>query len=171
MQAKLAPLTPHPLPRDRHNGPASWQGGNALGQATFLPPFLLLLGEIKICVHQIFCRKFHSEWFLYKLFFDKIRIFLQRSALKLTYFPIPMHYNISKIAIFETLDPLLGKIELCILEVFDKISTLQQRSALKWTYFPIPTHYNISKLTIIGTLLPLLGEDRVMCCGSFLWEI
>ncbi len=39
--AKLTPLTPHPLARDRHNGPASRQKGKRFGQATFLLPFLL----------------------------------------------------------------------------------------------------------------------------------
>ncbi len=39
MHAKLAPLTPHPLARDRHYRSASGQRGNALGQATFLPHF------------------------------------------------------------------------------------------------------------------------------------
>ncbi len=41
--AKLAPLTPHPLARDRHKGPALEQRGNASGQATFLPPISPLL--------------------------------------------------------------------------------------------------------------------------------
>ncbi len=37
--AKLAPLTPHPLTRDRHNGPTSWQGGTLWGRQPFCPHF------------------------------------------------------------------------------------------------------------------------------------
>ncbi len=52
--AKLAPLTPHPLARDRHYGPASGQRGNAFGQAIFLPPFLL-------CYSSVWTVRLHSS--------------------------------------------------------------------------------------------------------------
>ncbi len=55
--AKLAPLTPHPLAWDRHYGPALRQRGDALGQATFLPPFLL-------CYSSVWTVRLHSPFIL-----------------------------------------------------------------------------------------------------------
>ncbi len=43
MHAKLAPLTPHPLARDRHNGPASRQRGESFGAGNLSAPISLLL--------------------------------------------------------------------------------------------------------------------------------
>ncbi len=38
-------------------------------------PLAPLLGEIQLCVHWVFCRKFNSEQLLYEAFFYIIRIF------------------------------------------------------------------------------------------------
>ncbi len=41
--AKLAPLTPHPLARDRHYGPVSGQRGERFGAGNLSAPISLLL--------------------------------------------------------------------------------------------------------------------------------
>ncbi len=45
---KLAPQTLYSLAQDRLIGPVSEQGGNALRQPTFLPPFLLCYWSLRM---------------------------------------------------------------------------------------------------------------------------
>ncbi len=66
-----------------------------------------LLGKIQICVHEFFVgnlilNNFYLKHFWYNCYF------LQNSVLKWIYFPIPIHYNISKVVIFGALSSTLG---------------------------------------------------------------
>ncbi len=54
----------------------------------------------RTCAHQVFCGKLNFIQFLFEAFFSTISILQQRSAIKGVNFPIPVLYNISKIAIF-----------------------------------------------------------------------
>ncbi len=95
----------------------------------FLSPLALLMGEIDLCAHGLFCTKFNFEQLLLEAFFDMMRIFGSGESQSESNFPFFLHFKSAQETTDECYEMLLkiftDLVGYCLLTYFrDEIATV-----------------------------------------------